>query len=146
LRPPDHIAVLLALRRDGVPVHIALTKAEIPVPAGRHLVLIGDDPDGGCGLGPKGWHGPPLRRLLRSLKPGAVGVFAGAPVPSAYQALCFAAANLPGGAVIVEVNEARFVEWRDYTLKHARHASRFDIAPRSWSPSPSVIHLGSVAL
>lgn len=130
MRLPEHLAVLMALRRSGLPVHIATTKAEIPATTGRQLVLIGDDPGEGTGGGPDAWDDPVLRRLLRSLKPGALGVFAGAPLPSAYEALSFAAATLPGGAVIIEVNSTRFVDWCAYTHRHAGYAARFDVAPR----------------
>lgn len=144
MRLPDHIAVLYALRRSGVPVHIATSKGDLPTSTGRQLVLIGDDPVGSTGGGPEAWDGPILQRLLRSLNPGALGVFAGAPLPLAYQALTFAAATLPGGALIIEANGARFVEWYDYTQKHALSAARFDVVPRTWQPPPSAWPLGTV--
>jgi hypothetical protein len=144
MRLPDHIAILFALRRSGVPVHIATTKGDLPTTTGRQLVLIGDDPVGSIGGGPEAWDGPTLRRLLRSLKPGALGVFAGAPLPSAYEALCFGAASLPRGAVIIEVSGARFVEWYNYTQKHALDAARFDVVPRTWQPPASALHLGTL--
>lgn len=139
MRLPDHIAVLYALRRSGTPLHLAMTGAEIPAAPGRQLVLIGDDPAEGPGRGPDGWDSPALRALLRSLKPGAIGVFAGAPVVSAYQAICFGAAVLPGGAVIVECSAAQFGDWFNYTRKHAVFAARFDVAPAGWQPSADTI-------
>lgn len=139
MRLPDHIAVLYALRRGGTPLHLAMTGAEIPVVLGRQLVLIGDDPAEGSGRGPDGWNSPALRALLRGLKPGAVGVFAGAPVVAAYEALCFSAAKLSGGAVIIECSAAQFGEWFTYTRKHAVFAARFDVAPAGWQPSADTI-------
>lgn len=141
---PEHVALLMALRRSGVPVRIATTKDDVPTTTGRQLVLIGDDPEGNSGGGPDAWNCPALRRLLRSLKVGALGVFAGAPMPSAYEALSFAAATLPDGAVIIEVNSARFVEWFAYAQQHARYAARFDVAPRAWQPPKSVRRLGTL--
>jgi hypothetical protein len=143
---PEHVALLMALRRSGVPVHIVMTKDALPTTTGRQLVLIGDDPEGSTGGGPEAWDCATLRRLMRSLKLGALGVFAGAPMPSAYEALSFAAATLAGGGVIVEVNSARFVEWYDYTRKWAPLAARWDVAPQGWRPPSDVQHIGMFRL
>jgi hypothetical protein len=107
--------------------------------------LISDDPDEGTGGGPAAWNGAALRRLLLSLNSGALGIFAGAPLPSAYETLSLMAATLPGGAVIIEVSGARFAQWFAYVQKHARCAFRYDVAPRGWQPPPSVLHLGTLS-
>lgn len=144
MRLPDHIATMFALARAGTPLHLVMSKAEIPATFGDQLVLIGDDLAEGLGLGPAGWDSPALRRLLRSLNPGAIGLFAGAPLASAYEALCFSAAMLPGGALIVECSTAQFEAWYAYTKKHAVFASRFDVAPHGWLPPPDTLLLRGV--
>lgn len=130
---PGHIAALIALRRAGTPVHVVVRPGELPDRAPRQLVLIGDDPEGGDGLGPHAWDGEKLRRLLRGLNPGAVGVFAGAPLLMAYEALCFSAATLPGGAVIIECRASRFAEWSRFISDCAPFAARFDVRPAGCS-------------
>lgn len=144
MKLPDYAAMLVSLPRDGVALRLATSKADIPGRSAKQLTIIGDDPLGGDGLGPRGWDCTPFRYLLRGLNPGAIGVFAGGPVFDAYAALSLAAARLDGGAVIIECSNARFDAWWAYTEKHVpkERCARFDVAPPGHAkPPPGMMRL-----
>ena len=134
---PTHLAMLKAQHRSRIPVRIARKASEIPSTRGRQLVLLGDDGCGGDGVGPIEWDTLQLRRLLWSLNPGAVGVFAGPPWENAYLGMSEASAALRGGALIVVCSVAHYPAWHAYTAQLATKVVRFDVAPKGLRHAPA---------
>ena len=137
MKLPRHLDPVAALQSAGVPVRIVSHGKPVPcVPRGQPvgLVMIGDDRIDRPSVGPDGFDGPALRSLLAGLDPGMLGLFSGAPIPEAYAAMCLGAAQLAGGAVIVECTAGTFGAWLAYTWRWAPRATRIDVAPEDFVP------------
>lgn len=127
---PDHLQPVAMLRAAGIPVHLAERRAAVPPRGeGPALLVIGDDRLRTEARGPAGFDCANLRAWLAALRPGAIGVFAGAPDPASYAALCEATVCLPGGAVLVECTPGHYAAWSAFVDEHAPAAARFSVVP-----------------
>ncbi|MBU8538723.1 hypothetical protein [Falsiroseomonas tokyonensis] len=133
---PLHIRHLLALRASGCGVHMVKWGDALPPHriGRRALLWLGDDLDevSGGSRGPVAFDRPELRAWFSAMRSGApLGIFAGAPHPEAYAAVCAATAASQPGGIIVECAEATYRPWADFATVHAPDALRLDVGPPS---------------
>lgn len=133
---PPHILPLLRLRSAGIHLRQAMQGGPMPrfKPTKRALLVVGDDPPPtqAHSLGPAGFDGVPLRAWFAGLPEGApIGIFAGKPVASAYEAVCRVAQAKRGHGIIVECDDGTWCAWSAYASTNAPQATRLDVFPPS---------------
>lgn len=131
---PEHLVHLVRFQRSGgaLSTVVAGKAAKAPSMSAKRLLLVGDDPAGEPGsLGPCGFDCEGLRAWLRAADAyrGVVGVFSGAPIPSAYAYLASGAQHLPSGAIIIECQGRTWLDWSRYVFRYAPRAIRYDVIP-----------------
>lgn len=136
MMPPPHILPLLRLRGVGIDLRQALQCQAVPrfKRHKRALLVVGDDPDPtqGHSRGPDAFDGAALRGWFAGMPRGApIGVFAGAPVASAYATVCDLARTMDGHGIIVECDADTWPAWAAYATRHAPEAMRLDAFPPS---------------